>query len=37
MESLETEILERLERLELSINLLWQEVAYVKDRLENVR
>jgi hypothetical protein len=37
MEPLEAEILERFERLETSINLLWQEVAYVKDRLENVR
>jgi len=37
MEPLEAEILERLERLNTSINLLWQEVAYVKDRLENVR
>jgi hypothetical protein len=33
----EAELLERLERLEISINLLWQEVVYVKDKLEYVR
>jgi len=33
----EAELFERLERLEISINLLWQEVVYVKDKLEYVR
>jgi len=37
LDALEQEQQERLEALEYTINLLWREVAYIKNLLEDIR